>query len=264
MLRIHLLQQWFTLSDPLMQEMLIDTPCFRRFAGIDMIDGRIPDETTILNFRHLLEERRIAEQFLERVNESLIEQGLLLKQGTILDATIINEPSSTKNKTGERDPEMHSVAKGNQWFFGMRCHIGVDADSGLVYSVVSTAAKVHELNTAAERVHGEERVIYGDSGHIGIEKRDAFKDCGAQMRIAMKPGQRRVLPDNPEGRLLDLVESAKAHVRAKVEHPFRIIKWQFGFRKLYYRGTKKNDLKLKMLFALANLWMTRKHRSCLA
>ncbi len=257
MLRIHLLQQWFTLSDPLMEEMLIDTPCFRRFAGIDMIDGRIPDETTILNFRHLLEEHQIAEQVLERVNESLIEKGLLIKQGTILDATIINAPSSTKNKKGERDPEMHSVAKGNQWFFGMRCHIGVDADSGLVHSVVSTAANVHELNTAADRVHGDERVIYGDSGHIGIEKRDGFKNCGAQMRIAMKPGQRRVLSDTPEGRLLDLLESAKAHLRAKVEHPFRIIKCQFGFRKVFYRGIKKNDLKLKMLFALANLWMVR-------
>ncbi len=257
MLRIHLLQQWFTLSDPLMEEMLIDTPCFRRFAGIDMVEDRIPDETTILNFRHLLEENRIAEQILETVNQSLREKGVMLKEGTILDATIINAPSSTKNKTGERDPEMHSVAKGNQWFFGMRCHIGVDAASGLVHSVVSTAANVHELNTAPDRVHGEERVIYGDSGHIGIEKREAFKDCEAEMRIAMKPGQRRVLPDTPEGRLLDLMEAAKAHVRAKVEHPFRIIKCQFGFRKVFYRGIRKNNLKLTMLFALANLWMVR-------
>jgi IS5 family transposase len=257
MLRIHLLQQWFTLSDPLMEEMLIDTPCFRRFAGIDMVEDRIPDETTILNFRHLLEENRIAEQILETVNQSLREKGVMLKEGTILDATIINAPSSTKNKKGERDPEMHSVAKGNQWFFGMRCHIGVDAASGLVHSVVSTAANVHELNTAADRVHGVERVFYGDSGHIGIEKREAFKDCEAEMRIAMKPGQRRVLPDTPEGRLLDLMEAAKAHVRAKVEHPFRIIKSQFGFRKVFYRGIRKNNLKLTMLFALANLWMVR-------
>ena len=154
---------------------------------------------------------------------------------------------------------MHSVAKGNQWFFGMRCHIGVDAASGLVHSVVSTAANVHELNTAADRVHGEERVIYGDSGHIGIEKREAFKDCDAEMRIAMKPGQRRVLADTPEGRLLDLMEAAKAHIRAKVEHPFRIIKCQFGFRKVFYRGIRKNNLKLTMLFALANLWMVREH-----
>ena len=264
MLRIHLLQQWFTLSDPLMEEMLIDTPCFRRFARIDMIEGRIPDETTILNFRHLLEEHQIAEQIFESVNQSLTEKGVMLKEGTILDATIINAPSSTKNKKGERDPEMHSVAKGNQWFFGMRCHIGVDAASGLVHSVVSTAANVDELNTAADRVHGEERVIYGDAGHIGIEKRDAIKDCEAEMCIAVKPGQRRVLPDTPEGRLLNLIETAKAHFRAKVEHPFRIIKCQFGFRKVYYRGIIKNDLKLKMLFALANLWFVRKRCPCIA
>ena len=247
-----------------LEDMLIATSCFRCFAGIDMIGGRIPDETTILNFRHLLEEHQIAEQIFENVNQSLTEKGVMLKEGTILDATIINAPSSTKNKKGERDPEMHSVAKGNQWFFGMRCHIGVDAASGLVHSVVSTAANVHELNTAADRVHGEERVIYGDAGHIGIEKRDAFKDCEAEMRIAMKPGQRRVLPDTPEGRLLDLIETAKAHFRAKVEHPFRIIKCQFGFRKVYYRGIIKNDLKLKMLFALANLWFVRKRCPCIA
>jgi IS5 family transposase len=157
MLRIHLLQQWFTLSDPLMEEMLIDTPCFRRFAGIETMEGRIPDETTILNFRHLLEEHRIAEQILESVNQILSERGVMLREGTILDATIINAPSSTKNKAKERDPEMHSVAKGNQWFFGMRCHIGVDAASGLVHSVESTAANVHELNTAADRLQGDER-----------------------------------------------------------------------------------------------------------
>ena len=258
MLRIHLLLQWFTLSDPLMEEMLIDTPCFRRFAGIDMIEDRIPDETTILNFRHLLEEHRIAEKILEGVNQMLSEKGVMLREGTILDATIIAAPSSTKNKRKERDPEMHSVAKGNQWFFGMRCHIGVDAASGLVHSVVSTAANVHELNTAADRLHGEDRLIYGDAGHIGIEKREEFRDCDAEFRVAMKPGQRRVLPETAEGRLLDLVETAKAHFRAKVEHPFRIVKCQFGFKKVYYRGIDKNDLKLKLLFTLANLWMVRR------
>jgi len=257
MLRIHLLQQWFTLSDPLMEEMLIDTPCFRRFAGIDMVSERIPDETTILNFRHLLEEHGIGEQIFEAVKQTLKDQGALLQEGTILDATIIHAPSSTKNKKGERDPEMHSVAKGNQWYFGMRCHIGVDAASGLVHSVVSTAANVHELNTAAERLHGEEKVVYGDSGHLGIEKRQEFEDSPCQFRIAMRPGQRRALPDTAEGRLENLFETAKAHLRAKVEHPFRVIKHQFGFQKTRYRGIKKNDHKLKMLFALANLYKIR-------
>jgi len=257
MLRIHLLQQWFTLSDPLMEEMLIDTPCFRRFAGIDMVSERIPDETTILNFRHLLEEHGIGEQIFEAVKQTLKDQGALLQEGTILDATIIHAPSSTKNKKGERDPEMHSVAKGNQWYFGMRCHIGVDAASGLVHSVVSTAANVHELNTASERLHGEEKVVYGDSGHLGIEKRQEFEDKPCQFRIAMRPGQRRALPDTAEGRLENLFETAKAHLRAKVEHPFRVIKHQFGFQKTRYRGIKKNDHKLKMLFALANLYKIR-------
>ena len=242
-----------------------DTPCFRRFVGIDLIDGRIPDETTILNFRHLLEEHQIAEQVLKHVNRRLSEQGLLLKQGSILYAKIIHSPQLNQKQAGwERDPEMHSVAKGNQWFFGMRCHIGVDANSGLVHSVVSTGANVYELNKAADRIHGEERVIHCDSGHIGIEKRDAFKNCGAQMHIAIKPGQRLILPDTPEGRLLDLMESAKVHLRAKLEHPFRIIKCQFGCRKVSYRGIKKNGLKLKMLFAIANLWMVRERRSYLA
>jgi IS5 family transposase len=211
MLLIHLLQQWFTLSDPLIEEMLIDTLCFRPIKGIDMIEGRIPDEKTILNFRHFLEEHQIAEQIFESMNKSMSEKIVMLKEETILDATIINAPSSTKNKKGERDSEMHLVAKGNHWFFGMRCQIGVDESSGLVHSVVSTTANVHELNTAANRVHGEEHVIYGDAGHIGIEKRDTFKDFEAEMRIAMKPGQRRVLPDTAEGRLLDLIEIAKAH-----------------------------------------------------
>jgi IS5 family transposase len=260
MLRIHLLQQWFTLSDPLMEEMLIDTACFRRFAGIDIVSERIPDETTILNFRHLLEEHGIGAQIFETVKQMLKEQGALLQEGTILDTTIIHAPSSTKNKKGERDPEMHSVAKGNQWFFGMRCHIGVDAASGLVHSVVSTAANVHELNTAAERLHGEEKVVYGDSGHLGIEKREAFPNSACQFRIGMRSGRRCALPNTPEGRPEDLMETAKAHLRAKVEHPVRVIKCQFGFQETRYRGLKKNDHKLKILFALANLYRVRQRR----
>ena len=183
MLRIHLLLQWFTLSDPLMEEMLIDTPCFRRFAGIESMEGRIPDETTILNFRHLLEEHRIAELIVEGVNQMLSERGAMLREGTILDATTINSPSSTKNKRKERDPKMHSVAKGKQWFFGMRCHIGVNATSGLVHSVESTAANVPELNTAADLLHGYERLVYGDAGDIGIEKRGDFQNNGAEFRM---------------------------------------------------------------------------------
>jgi transposase, IS5 family len=240
-----------------MEEILIDKSCFRRFAGNGTMEGRIPDETTILNFRHLLEEHRIAEQILEVVNQMLGERGVMLREGTILYATIINAPSSTKNKAKKRDPEMHSVANGKQWFFGMRCHIGVDAASGLVHSVESTAANVHELNTAAERLLGDERLIHGDAGHIGIEKRNDFQYCEAEFRIAMKPGQRRVLPETPEGRLLDLIVTAKALFRAKLQHPFRIIKCRFGFRNVFCQGIVMNDLKLELLFALENLWMVQ-------
>ena len=203
MLRIHLLQQWFKLSDPLVEEVLIATPCFRRFAGIETMEERIPDETTILHFRHLLEEHRTAEQILEGVSQMLQERGVMLREGTILDATNINAASSTKNKRKERDPEMHSVAKGKQWFHccaegfanGMRCP-------------------------------------------IGIEKHGEVQGCQAEFRTAMKPGQRRIRPETPEGRLLNLIETAKVHLRAKVVHPFRIINYQFGFRKVFYRGIR--------------------------
>jgi IS5 family transposase len=230
-----------------------------------MIEVRIPDETTILNFRYLLEEHCIAEQILKGVNLMLSDKGVMLREGTILDATIITAPSSTKNKRKERDPEMQSLAKGNQRFFGLRCHIRVDAAFGLVHSAVSTEANVHELNIAADRLHGEERLIYGDAGHIGIKtKQDEFQEYYAEFRIAMKPGQRRVLHETAEGRLLDLVETAKAHFRAKVEHPFRIMKCQFDFLKVYYQGKYKNDLKLELLSTSANLWMVRRRMPDLA
>jgi Transposase and inactivated derivatives, IS5 family len=185
------------------------------------------------------------------------DRGVMLREETILDAPSFNAPSSTKNRCKERDPDMHSVAKGKQWFIVKRCLIGVDAASGLVHSVESTAANVHKLNTAAEKLHGDERFIYGDAGPIGIEKRGDIQDCDAEFWIAMKPGQRRVLPETPEGRFLDLVEKAKAYFRAKAEHPFRIITCQFGFRTVFDRGIRTNDRKLKLLFTLASLWMTR-------
>jgi IS5 family transposase len=208
--------------------------------------------------RHLIEEYGIGSQSFEAVKQVLKEQGALLQEGMILDATIMHAPSSTKNKKGEPDPEMHSVAKGDQWFFGMRCHIGVGAASGLVHSVVSTAANVHECNSAAERLHGEEKVAYGDSCHLGIEKREDFEGSSCQFRIAMRPGQRRALPDALKGWLEDLFEMAKAHLCAKVEHPFRMSKHQFGFQKTRCQSIKKNDDNLKMLFALASLYKIRK------
>ena len=258
MLRIHLLQQWYSLSDPAMEEALIEVPTMRRFAGIDLISDRIPDETTILSFRHLLERHSLGERIFETVKDHLSQRGMTMRQGTIVDATLIAAPSSTKNKKGERDPEMHQTKKGNQWYFGLKVHIGVDKDSGLIHSVVTTAANVHDLTPAAELLHGEEDVVYADAGYQGIAKRPEMKGKKAEFRVAMRPGTRRALPDTPEGRLHNLVETAKAHIRAKGEHPFRVIKNQWGFRKTRLRGMLKNSCKVNVLAALTNLFLARR------
>ena len=262
MLRIHLLQQWYDLSDPAMEDALIEVPTMRRFAGIALITDRIPDETTILAFRHLLEQNDLGEQIFEAVKAHLKANGMAMKQGTIIDATIIAAPSSTKNEKRERDPEMHQTCKGKQWHFGMKVHIGVDSESGLVHSVETTAANVHDLTPAAELLHGEETVVYADAGYQGIEKRSEMQGKGIGFRVAMRPGKRRALPNTPEGRVDDLIETAKAHFRAKVEHPFRVIKQQFGFQKTRLRGMLKNRCKVKVLAALSNLFMARHELLC--
>jgi IS5 family transposase len=258
MLRIHLLQQWYSLSDPAMEEALIEVPTMRRFAGIELISDRIPDETTILTFRHLLEKHGLGEQIFDTVKALLAARGVTMRQGTIVDATLIAAPSSTKNKDGKRDPEMHQTKKGNQWYFGMKVHAGVDKDSGLIHSVVVTAANVHDLTAAAELLHGDEEVVYGDAGYQGIAKRPEMAGKRAEFRVAMRPGKRRALPDSEEGKLLDLVETAKAHIRSKVEHPFRVIKQQFGFQKTRLRGLAKNRCKINVLAALSNLYQARR------
>jgi IS5 family transposase len=171
MLRIHLKQHWYNLSDPAMEDALIEVPTMRRFAGIDLISDRIPDETTILSFRHLLEKINLGKEILDFVKAHLKQRGMAMKQGTIIDATLISAPSCTKNKTGERDPVMHQTMKGNQWYFGMKVHIGVDKDSGLIHSVETTSANVHNITRAAQLLHCEEDVVYGDAGYQGIEKR---------------------------------------------------------------------------------------------
>ena len=262
MLRIHLMQQWYDLSDPAMEDALIEVPTMRRFAGINLISDRIPDETTILSFRHLLEKHDLGKQIFETVKRHLKANGMAMKQGTIIDATLIAAPSSTKNEKGERDPEMHQTKKGNQWYFGMKVHIGVDKDTGLIHSVETTAANVHDLTPAADLLHGEETVVYADAGYQGIEKRDEMEGKGIGFRVAMRPGKRRALPDTPEGRVDDLIETAKAHIRAKVEHPFRVMKRQFGFQKTRLRGMFKNRCKVNVLAALTNLFMVRHQLLC--
>ena len=261
MLRVHFLQQWFTLSDPAMEEALYDTALFRGFAGLDVGEDHMPDESTILRFRHLLEAHNLSIQILATVNATLTAKGLLLKQGTVVDATLIAAPSSTKNSSGERDPEMHQTKKGNQWHFGMKAHAGVDADSGLVHTVTTTAANAHDITQASELLHGQETDVFADSGYRGVEKREEIqtKHPEVNWHIAMVPGKRRALKkDTPMGAILDKLEQTKARIRAKVEHPFRVIKRQFGYVKVKYRGLAKNTANLMTLFALSNIWMVRK------
>jgi len=259
MLRIHLLQQWFTLSDPAMEEALYDTPMFREFAGLDMGEENLPDESTILRFRHLLERNSLSLQLLATVNATLTAKGLMLKSGTVVDATLIAAPSSTKNSTGERDPEMHQTKKGNQWHFGMKAHIGVDADSGLVHTVIGTAANVNDVTQAAGLVHGQESDVFADAGYQGVSKREETQGIKTHWHVAMRAGKRRALDKaTPMGALMDQLEHVKASIRAKVEHPFRVIKRQFGHVKLRYRGLAKNTAQLHTLFALSNLWMVRR------
>ena len=258
MLRIHFLQQWFNLSDPAMEEALYDMALFREFVGLDTGDDNLPDESTILRFRHLLEAHNLGLQILATVNATLAAKGLLLKSGTVVDATLIAAPSSTKNSSGERDPEMHQTKKGNQWHFGMKAHIGVDADSGLVHTVVGTSANVNDVTQAHALVHGEETDVFADAGYHGVDKRDETQDIEVNWHVAMRPGKRKVLDKStPMGAILDQLEQAKARIRAKVEHPFRVIKRQFGHVKVRYRGLVKNTAQLHTLFALSNLWMVR-------
>ena len=257
LLRIHFMQQWFTLSDPAMEEALHDVPLFREFAGLNW-NTAVPDETTILRFRRLLEEHKLAPQILVLVNELLGAKGLLLRAGTVVDATLIAAPSSTKNASGERDPEMKQSQKGSQWYFGMKAHIGVDADSGLVHTVRGTSGSVNDVVEANTLLHGEETEAWGDAGYQGAAKRPDAKD-GVRWNIAMRPGKRKLLDKStPMGAIQDQLERAKARIRAKVEHPFRVIKRQFGHVKVRYRGLAKNTAQLHTLFALSNLWMVRR------
>jgi IS5 family transposase len=258
MLRIHFMQQWYALSDPAMEDALYEIESMRRFAGIELNEDAIPDESTILQFRRLLEKHSLAPKLLEAVNAHLIAKGLLLRQGTIVDATIIAAPSSTKNASGKRDPEMHSTKKGNQWHFGMKAHIGVDWFTGLVHTVKSTAANAADVTHTADLLHGEETRVFGDAGYTGAEKR--VGDVGREIdwHIAEKRGRVKALKDDGYKEAVQELETLRARIRAKVEHPFRVIKRQFGYMKVRYRGLAKNGAQVETLFALSNLWMVRR------
>jgi transposase, IS5 family len=258
MLRIHLMQNWFGYSDPAMEEALYEVAPLRRFAGLSLTRGSIPDETTILNFRRLVETHGLAPRVLETVNRHLVRQGLLLRQGTIVDATIIHAPSSTKNQDQARDPQMHQTKKGNQYYFGMKAHIGVDAESGLVHTVTTTPANVADVTQAPKLLHGKEQCVYGDSGYTGVAKREELQTAKVAWLIAEKRGKVKAMKNGALKRAIERLEYLKASIRAKVEHPFRVIKRQFGYTKVRFRGLAKNTAQILMLFALSNLWMARR------
>ena len=249
MLRIHVVQLSYNLSDPAMEDLLYEAESARRFCSLTLSEP-IPDESTILHFRHLLERHALGTELFEAINAHLARRGLRLREGTIVDATIIEAPSSTKNRRGERDPEMHQTKKGNSWHFGMKLHIGVDSETGLVHSLRTTAANAADVTEAHRLLHGAEREAYGDAGYRGVEKRPEQSGEAVAWRVAMRPGLRRLLaPGSAEA----LEQRRLASLRAKVEHPFLAVKRRFGYAKVRYRGQAKNRERLTLLLGLTNL-----------
>ena len=261
MLRMYLLQVWFNLSDEGVEDASYDSYAFRKFMRIDFMNEQAPDATTLLKFRHLIEEKHLGEEFFKAINRVMEATGHIMHGGTIIDATIINAPSSTKNAEKNRDPEMHQTKKGNEWKFGMKCNIGVDAGSGLVHSITATSANVHDITEAHKLIRSDDEVVYGDSGYLGIEKREEIKNderlANIEYRINRCPKSLPQVSDNA----IDwerYIEYRKSAVRCKVEHAFKIIKDTFGFRKVRYKGIAKNLNKLNVLFACANLLMVKR------
>ena len=258
MLRMYVAQQCFGLSDEGIEDAIYDSQAIRRFVGIDLSREAAPDATTLLKFRRLLEKHELTRKVFETINAHLAAKGLLMREGTIVDATLIAAPPSTKNRDKQRDPEMHQVKKGNEWHFGMKAHIGVDVESGLVHTVVGTAANVSDVTQAHALLHGEESVVFADAGYQGVEKRDENVETPVSWHVAMKRGLRKALADTDEGKALEAMEQAKASTRAKVEHPFHVLKNLLMHRKTRYRGLAKNVAHLMTLFGLGNLMLARK------
>jgi IS5 family transposase len=257
MLRLYFLQQWYGLADEALEDALYDSQGLRGFAGIDLSVAAVPDATTVLNFRHWLEQHDLTRVLFDEVGAMLQERGLLMRQGTIVDATIIAAAPSTKNKSKARDPEMHQTKKGNQWHFGMKAHIGVDVASGVVHSLVGTAANEADINQTTALLHGQETDVFADAGYTGADKRPELAGREVSWNIAIKRSIIKALP-KPLRDLAEPVERALARVRAWVEHPFHIIKNLFRHKRLRYRGLAKNTAQLHSLFALANLVIVKK------
>ena len=251
MLRVYFLQQWYALADEALEDAIHDSRAMRAFIGGDVV----PDATTLLGFRHLLEEHGLTRQLFAEINALLAERGAFLREGTIVDATIIAAAPSTKNKAKERDPEMHQTKKGNAWHFGMKAHIGVDLGSGLVHTVVGTAANVADVAQAHALLHGEEKLGLGDAGYQGVGKRTEIlaRSGHVQWIVAVKRGKVKTMAEGKIKELTLALEKTKAQMRALVEHPFHVLKNLFGYRKVRYKGLAKNTAQLHTLFALANL-----------
>ena len=255
MLRVYFLQQWYGLADEALEDALSDSQALQGFARIDLQAAGVPDATTLLKFRRLLETHGLCQGLFTAINADLIARGLLLREGTLVDATLIAAPSSTKNKEKQRDPEMHQTRKGNQWYFGMKAHLGTDRDRKLVPTVVVTAANVSDVTKAAELLHGDEKQVHADAGYTGVEKRAEIVALERRIdwQIARKRGTIKAMVEGAEKETLRAVEKAKASGRAFVEHPFHIVKNLFRHRKVRYRGLMKNGQQRYTLFGLANV-----------
>jgi transposase, IS5 family len=251
MLRIYFLQQWFDLSDPGAEDAIYDSESMRRFVGIELGEDKVPDETTILNFRHLLEKHDLTKAIFDEVGALLREEGLLLKRGTLVDATIISAPSSTKNRSGTRDPEMRQTKKGKDWHFGMKVHVGSDPQ-GLVHSLVTTDAAQADINQLPDLIHGEEQEVYGDAAYRSKADRRSFQSVSVRYRMNRR-GRRKA----PLSERAKRINREYSRVRARVEHPFHVVKRLWGFRKVRYRGLAKNTARAYTSFALANLYLVR-------
>jgi IS5 family transposase len=260
MLRVYFLQQWYGLADEALEDAIYDSQAMRIFVGIDLSVESVPDATTLLKFRHLLEAHELTKQIFEDVVALLSERQLLMKEGTIVDATIIEAAPSTKNRQKERDPEMHQAKKGNEWHFGMKAHIGADMESGLVHTVTGTAANVADIAETHALLHGEEKVAFADAGYLGVEKREEIvaKHPEVEFHVAAKRGKIKAMAEGALKEAIQKLEKTKAQVRALVEHPFHIIKNLFQYRKARYRGLAKNLAQLHTLFALANLLISKR------
>lgn len=258
MVRIYFLQQWFSLSDPGAEDELYDSESMRRFARIDLGSGDVPDETTICRFRHLIEENELGAALFAQVAGYLEGKGLMVSEGTIVDATIIHAPSSTKNQKSQRDPEMASTKKGNQWYFGMKAHIGTDSKRGLAHTAVVTAANEHDSQVFEDLLHGQEAAIYGDKAYSDAKKAQAFEERGVRWRVAKRGSRAGPLGESEKKR-----NTHFNRVRAKVEHIFGVIKNLWGYRKVRYKGLRKNATQVFTLLALANLYLVRKHPAML-